>query len=86
VVGFTKPECLPHIIGEDEDEDQCDVHKISMYILKDRRKSAFPGIFLFPLTHSTIDRALKKRFVIGSTIIIASNAKQTWRPKDEQCR
>src|SRR4051794_36689860 len=61
-----KKHCLDRIVRENNDEQQCYIEKISVYILQYQRKFPFAAVAVARLTYSTCRRVRPERFVICS--------------------
>src|SRR5947209_1047416 len=81
-----KPERLPNVVSEYENEDQRDIKKVAVDVLHDERERPFAEVSLARLTDGARRRIRPERLVICASIIIAGESEAARRPEDEQGR
>ena len=77
-----KPERFPNVDAEDDNENKCEIKKISVHILHNERERALTEIRFSRLTDGAGRWVRPKRLVIGATIIITGQAEYARRPKN----
>src|SRR5882672_3206369 len=83
---ISKPHGLPDVPGEKDNKQKRHVKKITMNILHDERKGFFAEVPFPRFSYGTCRRVGPERFVVCAAIIIASKAKASRRPENEQSR
>src|SRR5438046_9424321 len=78
-----KPHRLPHIDRENDDESEREIKKIAVHVLHDERKGTLAEIGFARLAHGTGGRVGPKGFVIGASIVIASQPEPARRPHEK---
>src|SRR5258708_9566070 len=78
-----EPHGPPSVMSKQHDENQCEIEKVAMYVLKDERKGSLAEIFLAGLAHRTGRRIGPKRLVVCAAIVVAGDSESTRRPQDQ---
>src|SRR5216683_966555 len=78
-----KPHGLPGVVSQKHDENQCEIEKVAMYVLKDKRKGSLAEIFLAGLAHRARWWIGPKRFVVCAAIVVAGDPESARRPQHQ---
>src|SRR4029450_5090634 len=81
-----KPERLPNVIRQDQNEQERQIEKIAMHILHDERERMLAPVTLTRLSHRARWRIGPKRFVVSAAIIITGEPEATRCPKNKKRR
>src|SRR5437016_2210565 len=84
VAVILEPKGFIDIEGEEDEKQQCQVKEIPVQVLQDQWQSALAPVTLTRFADGARRGIGPKRFVIGSAIIIASDAETARRPQDQQ--
>src|SRR3954470_77169 len=68
------------VVSKNDDEQQRNVEKISVYVLQYQRKFSFAAIAMTRFANSACRWIGPKRFVISAAIVVTSETKSTWCP------
>src|SRR5688500_18402124 len=75
-----KPKCLPRVVREKNNKNQCQIKKITMNILQNQRKCALAAIIMTRFADGAAYRVSPKRLVIRAAIVITGKTKSGRRP------
>lgn len=78
--GVGEPDRFPHVVRQDQNEEQRKVKEIAMDVLHDERKGIFTQIFLARLAHRASRRVSPKSFVISASVVVTGKPKTRGRP------
>src|SRR6476660_602209 len=81
-----KPQRLPNVDRQNDEEKKCQIQKVAVHVLHDERKRTLTPVALARLTHRARRRIRPESFVIRAAIIIARHAKSCRRPENQQRR
>src|SRR5258706_5284682 len=73
-IGAVEPQSFPGIVSQDGHEDDCEVQKIAVNVLKEQGPVALAPVGLARLADGAGDRICPPRFVIRAAIVIAGEA------------
>ena len=79
-----EPHRLERVVGEQDDEDDCDIHEVTMHILDDQREGTFAEKGFARFTDGAVDRVSPECFVISAAIIITGETKSARRPQNQE--
>ncbi len=79
-----EPQRQPHVIGEDDDEEQRQIEKVPVDVLEDQRERALAEIRLARLADGARRRIGPERLVVRPAVVIAGEAEAAGRPQDQQ--
>ena len=81
-----KPERLPNVVAQGQNENEREIQKITMHVLDDERERALAEIRFARLANGACRRVGPERFVIRASIIITGQPKTARRPQNQQRR
>src|SRR5215216_4035308 len=81
-----EPERFPHVVGEDDEEDEGEVQEIAMHVLHDEREAALAEVALARLADRTGRWIGPERAIVGAAVVVAGEAEQAGRPEDQERR
>src|SRR3954468_21267685 len=81
---ISKPQRLPYVVGQNQNESERQIEKVPMHSLHDQRKRPFAPIRLPRLANGAGRRVCPEGFVIRAAIIITGEPKSARRPQDEK--
>ena len=65
-----EPERFPHVVAEDENENEREIEEVAVHILQDQRERTLAPVGLARLAHGAGRRIGPERFVIRAAIIV----------------
>src|SRR5437016_6610993 len=60
-----KPKRFPHVIGEDQNENESEIEKIAVNVLHNQREGTFAYISLSRFADGACRRSSPERFIVG---------------------
>ena len=78
-----KPKRFPHVIGEDQNENESEIEKIAVNVLHNQRERTFAQISLSRFPDRACRRISPERFIVGAPVVVTGQTKSTGRPKDQ---
>src|SRR5260221_7563577 len=78
--GIFKPHPQPGVVGEQNDEDDREIHEVAMDVLDDEREGALAEVGFARFAHGAVDRVGPERLVIGAAIVITGEAESARCP------
>src|SRR4029078_5634031 len=82
--GVGEPVRLQRIDGQNADENQAQIQKIAVYVLKYERKRPFAQIRFSRFTDGARRRIGPERLVVGAAVVIAGEPEAARRPQNEE--
>src|SRR6516225_3961193 len=79
-----EPERLPYVVGEEAQENNCQIEKIPMNVLNDQRKRTLTAIYTSRLSDSASRRISPQRLVVAAAIVVAGHTEPTGRPQNQK--
>src|SRR4051812_19556747 len=79
-------QALPRVVGEANQERERQVQEVAVRVLDDQRQRIFAQVALARLAHRASWRIGPERLLVGSAVVIASQAEPRGCPQDEQRR
>ena len=83
---FGEPHRFPHVVRENENEQQREVKEIAMNVLHDEWKGIFAQISLSRLADSAGGWVGPKCFVVSAAVVVTGEPKTRRRPQNQKGR
>ena len=78
--GVGKPHRFPHVVRENQNEEQRKVKEVAVDVLHDERKGIFAQISFARLADGASGRVSPKSLVISASVVVTGKPKARWRP------
>src|SRR4029078_10143454 len=79
-----EPQRLPHIVREEEEEQQRHVQEVAVNVLQDQRKRSLTEVALAGFADRAVRRIGPERLVVGAAIVVAGESKQSRKREDDE--
>ena len=81
-----EPQGVPHVVGEENREEQRHVEKITVDVVQNQREGILAPVAVARLAHRAGHRVGPERLVVGAAVVVAGEAKAERRPQDQKGR